>query len=93
MRRAHRLDANHHEISTALVNAGAQVQCLAGLGCGVPDLLVCYQGRTFLVEVKDGSKPPSERKLTDDERKFARWWKGEIAVVSTVEEARACLVK
>jgi hypothetical protein len=43
------------------------VQPLHTIGQGCPDLLVGYRGKWSLIELKDGSKPPSQRKLTVDE--------------------------
>lgn len=48
--RAKRRDDNEPEIVNALVGAGAVVTRLDG--DGVPDLLVGYKGKTFLLEVK-----------------------------------------
>lgn len=48
---AKRRDANESTIIIALVQVGATVQQLNEKG--VPDLLVGYQGRTFLIEVKN----------------------------------------
>lgn len=56
----------------ALRLAGCFVQSLAGVGKGCADILVGNDGRWYLIEVKDGSKPPSQRKLTDDEIKWHR---------------------
>ena len=57
-------------------------------GDGLPDLLVGYRGYTILMEVKDGRKPPSARKLTEEEEKFfANWTGGMLAIVNSVEEA------
>ena len=67
--RAAKIDANHEQVVTALRAAGATVQSLAGVGKGVPDLLVGYQGQTLLMEVKDGFKPPSKRALNEDQLK------------------------
>lgn len=58
----------------ALRDAGVQVLSLAALGKGVPDLLCAFRGRLVLVEVKDGSKPPSARKLTPDQEQFHKAW-------------------
>lgn len=44
MRRAPRTDANQAEIVAALRTRGALVQSLAGVGAGVPDLLVGWRG-------------------------------------------------
>lgn len=67
MRRAARVDRNQPDIVAALRRVGAFVQPLHTVGAGVPDLLVIFGGKVYLVEVKDGSKPPSARKLTPDQ--------------------------
>jgi hypothetical protein len=41
----------------------------------------------FLMEIKDGNKPPSARKLTSHQVKFHAEWKGWIYTVTNVEEA------
>ena len=64
MRKRAKLDVNHLEIVATLRKCGASVVSLASLGDGVPDLLVGYRGKTALVEIKDGDKPPSQRELT-----------------------------
>jgi hypothetical protein len=65
---------------------------LAAVGQGVPDLLVGYQGKNILVEVKDGNKTPSRRKLTDDQVKWHDNWNGgAVAVVDSVYAAWAAL--
>jgi Holliday junction resolvase len=88
MRRAARIDANQEQVVSALRAAGATVQSLAGVGVGVPDLLVGYQGKTLLLEVKDGKKPPSERRLTEDQvRWHGAWNGGPLAVVDGVDAA------
>jgi hypothetical protein len=92
-RRAAKVDSNHVEIVKALRKVGAFVQSLAGVGNGCPDLLVAYQGRFILLEVKDGTKPPSQRRLTPDQ---VRWisvldTRAPVYVVKSVDEAIACL--
>jgi Holliday junction resolvase len=67
MRRAARTDANHAAIVDALRKAGAHVTSLAAIGDGCPDLLVGYRQRLYVLEVKDGTKPPSARELTADQ--------------------------
>lgn len=89
MRRAARIDANHSEVVAALRKAGCSVVSLAAVGAGVPDLAVGIGGKNFLIEVKDGRKPPSARKLTDDEQAFMIAWKGQYAVVESAEQAIA----
>jgi len=64
------------------------VQSLAGVGNGVPDLLVGYQGKTLLMEIKDGKKPPSARLLTEDQLRWHREWNGgALAVVDGPDAA------
>jgi Holliday junction resolvase len=92
MRIAARVDKNHFEVVSALRAAGATVQSLAGVGKGVPDLLVGHQGHTLLMEVKDGDKSPSQRKLTEDQLKWHREWNGgTLAVVDGPEAALRAL--
>lgn len=62
---------------------------LSQLGGGVPDLLACRGPRCWLFEVKDGTKPPSARRLTDDQIKFKARWLGQWAVVESAEQAVA----
>lgn len=90
MRRAARIDANQPEIIRALMSVGAGVQSLAGIGCGCPDLLVTYGGQNHLLEVKDGAKPPSDRELTRDEKRWHAFWRlrgGAVHVVLDAAEA------
>ena len=88
MRRAAKIDANQPAIVGALRNAGATVYSLAAVGQGIPDLLVGYAGKTALLEVKDGSKPPSARQLTPDQQTWHQTWTGgTLAVVPDVEAA------
>jgi hypothetical protein len=84
MRRAAKRDDNEKEIVVALRQAGAYVSFIDE-PC---DLIVGYQGKTILLEVKDGNKPPSARKLTPNEQKFHdEWTGGELYVVTCVDEA------
>ena len=90
-RRASRLDSNHGEIVEALLGVtGVTCHSLAGVGCGVPDLLVGARGRTFLVEIKDGSKPPCERSLTRDQQKWISEWRGSpVLIFMDADKARS----
>ena len=86
--RAARIDANHEQVVLALRTAGATVQSLAATGKGVPDLLVGFQGKTLLMEIKDGRKAPSERRLTEDQLKWHGAWRGgPLAVVDSPDAA------
>ena len=91
MRRANRIDDNQNEIVNSLRKVGAYVRIVT-MGDGVPDLLVGYRGYTILMEVKDGNKSPSKRKLTEAEQKFFdEWTGGLIAVVESIDDALAIL--
>ena len=87
MRRSAKVDANQAEIVEALRKIGATVHSTAAIGKGFPDIAAGWRGMTFLLEVKDGSKPPSARKLTEDERLWHENWRGHVEVVYSVEDA------
>lgn len=89
--RAAKTDANQAAIVAALRAAGCTVESLHRVGGGVPDLLVGYRGRNMLLEAKDGSKPPSARKLLPGQVRWHAAWKGDVHVVESVDEALAVL--
>ena len=90
MRRAGRRDANEQDIIKAMRAEGAYVKVINDEG--LFDLLVSHRGETMLIEVKDGAKPPSARRLTDAEQKFHDEWPGsDLYIVNSVEEAIALL--
>lgn len=91
MRRAAKVDDNQPEIVAALRAAGYSVQSIAAVGKGCPDLLVGCRGKNLLMEVKDGSKPPSKRKLTPDEQTWHAAWRGQVCVVESVDDALAAV--
>ena len=66
MIRAARVDANQPEIVKALRKAGAVVIITSQLK-NFADILVAHDGQLYIVEIKDGNKPPSQRKLTPGE--------------------------
>lgn len=87
MRRAAKVDRNQPEIVATLRRLGFSVQPLHAVGGGVPDLLCARRGATHLIEVKDGEKPPSARKLTPDQVEWHAGWNAPVAVINSVEEA------
>lgn len=92
MRRASKIDANQEQIVSALRAAGATVHSLAAVGNGLPDLLVGFKGVTFLMECKDGNKPPSKRRLTEDQLVWhGAWTGGPLCVVDGPEAALRAL--
>jgi Holliday junction resolvase len=75
MRYRPKLDATQREVVEALRQLGHQVLSLAALGNGAPDLLVKFRRSGLaLIEVKDGAKAPSKRKLSPDQERFRDAW-------------------
>lgn len=87
MPRAAKVDTNQSKIVAVLRGVGASVQHLHTVGKGCPDLLVGFRGVNYLLECKNGSLSPSRRKLTPDQEQWHRSWRGQVAVVNSVEEA------
>jgi hypothetical protein len=57
------------------------------VGDGWPDIVVGFRGKNWLLEIKDGSKPPSKRKLTAEQEQFVAYWRGQWACVKSEAEA------
>jgi Holliday junction resolvase len=87
MRRAAKVDANQAEIVAALRKIGCRVMPMHAMGGGFPDLLVSFRGLLTLIEVKDGSKPPSARQLTPAQVKWHAEWGEDVRVVKSIDEA------
>lgn len=87
---AHRRDDNHKAIVEALRAAGWHVEDTSQVGGGFPDLVAMKHGLVEFLEVKDGSKVPSARKLSPQEAlkamQFAAFGR-KIRVIETVEQA------
>jgi hypothetical protein len=92
MRRAARIDSNQTEIIGYFRKFGCSVAVTSSLGHGFPDIAVGKNFKTVLVEIKDGSKVPSARELTKDEKEFRDNWKGSLCVVENLSDVIA-LVK
>ena len=86
---AKRTDTNQTEIVKALRKIGVSVFPTHMVGHGFPDLACGYRGRTVLIEVKDGSLPPSRKKLSPDEKLFHFGWRGEAVIIYSIDEAIA----
>ena len=66
---------------------GWSVLDLSHAGEGVPDYAVSKPDFAALVEVKDGNKPPSERKLTKAQIEVRDNWQGPYVIALSGEDA------
>ncbi len=82
MRQHGKVDQNQAEIVGTLRAVGASVCSLASVGSGCPDLLVGFRHMTYLLEVKG-----RRGRLTADECEWHLGWRGQCAVVRSVEDA------
>ncbi len=82
-RYANKRDANEAEIVKALESIGCIVYRLDK----PVDLLVGYRTFNYLIEIKDGNKPPSRTKKTEAQKLFFENWKGQVRICRTAEEA------
>ena len=81
---AKKVDKNQKDVVKALRDYGSQVYLLHTVGGGIPDLMVCYNDQTILMEVKDGIG----KKLTPQQiTLFANWQGGPLFRVNSVQEA------
>jgi len=91
IRRAAKVDANQAEIVAALRKVGCEVVSTAAIGNGFPDLIVLGPGmnkwerKIYLVEIKNGSLPPSRRRLTAFQKVLHKIWP--VHVVTNWAEA------
>jgi hypothetical protein len=81
-----RTDANQALLVALMRERGLTVQSLAMIGSGVPDLLVGWERKNYLFEVKDPEQPPSRRRLTMDEVAFHHLWRGQVGIVETIDD-------
>jgi len=86
MRGFARTDDNQPIIIKTLRSLGVSVQSLHKVGQGCPDLLCSLAGASFLIEVKDGEKPPSAQKLTPDQVVWHSKWRAPVYIVNSVAQ-------
>lgn len=93
-RRAAKVDDNQPEVVKALRKAGISVVPTHAMGAGFPDLVCGYKRETYLLEIKDGAKAPSDRKLTPQQVEFIAGWRGSpVHVVTSVSQALAVFME
>ena len=79
-RRAAKVDDNQSEIVMLFRKLGWTVLIISQLK-NCCDIIVSKNGRTIAIEIKDGAKPPSARKLSEGELRFKDNWQGEYQLV------------
>ena len=59
---------------------------LSDTGSGCPDVMLGLSGRNILIEIKRPDCAPSRSKLNDKQEKWHGEWKGQVAVVRTLDD-------
>ena len=81
-----KVDANHPQIVKELRKLkGVTVRSVATIK-NFLDIVVGYDGKNYLFEIKDPDKPPSQRKLTEGEQKFFDEWTGQADLALTTQD-------
>ena len=86
MRRIARVDSNQPAIVKLFRKLGCSVALTHMVGRGFPDFIVGVNGKNIMVELKDGSKVPSARKLTKDEVDWHESWLGNVIIIESEED-------
>jgi Holliday junction resolvase len=79
-----KVDDNQKEVVKAFRDLGWSVLDIHIVGKGAPDIICGKHGFNIMVEIKDGKKSPSQRKLNDKEEKFFSEWRGSIVIVENI---------
>jgi len=86
MRRAAKIDDNQNEVVALFRKLGWSVQILSAVGCGCTDIVIGKNLVNIMVEIKDGDKPPSKRKLTPDQLVWHSEWRGLVLIVENIDD-------
>jgi len=85
-RQTAKVDSNHPQIVKELRKLkGITVRSVATIK-NFLDVIVGYDGKNYLFEIKDPEKPPSQRKLTEGEKKFMDEWTGQADLALTTQD-------
>jgi len=85
-RQTAKVDSNHPQIVKELRKCkGVTVRSVATIK-NFLDIIVGYDGKNYLFEIKDPDKPPSARRLTDGEQKFMNEWTGQADLALTTQD-------
>lgn len=88
MRTRAKVDSNQPLIVATFEALGFTVAHTHMIGKGFADIVVGKHDFNVLVEIKDGAKPPSARKLTPAEKDFHDAWRGRIEIVESIADVR-----
>lgn len=61
------------------------------IGKGFPDVVIGYKGFNYLIEIKDGEKSKSQKKLTEAEELFHFDWNGQVAICENLNDILSLL--
>ena len=81
-----KIDINQPELVDYARSLGASVAHLHRVGGGVPDLLIGFDGKNYLIEVKN-----EKGKLNKLQIKFRDEWNGNFFVARNKEDIRSIL--
>ena len=84
-------DKNQKMLVAHARTLGASVAVTSGVHKGFVDVVIGYQGKNYMVEIKNDKQPPSKQRLTDHQVKFHDEWNGQICVVKNVDELEELL--
>ena len=84
-RRAAKVDDNQKETVKLFRELGWCVLIISQLK-NCCDIIISKNNITIAIEIKDGKKPPSSRKLSEGELKFKSEWKGLYELVICDED-------
>jgi hypothetical protein len=93
MRRAAKKDDNHNEIAKAFRALGCGWIDTYQFGSPMLDGLAEINTETWMIEIKDGAKPKSARKLTVGETKSFSTWRGKMAIIESLSDVVALVNK
>ena len=87
MRTAARVDDNQKEIVTEFRKLGFSVLLIHQLK-NCCDIIISRDKFTAVIEIKDGAKPPSQRKLTAGEQEFKDRWLGRYYLCESIQDVQ-----
>jgi len=87
MRTRARVDDNQKQIVDQLRQIyGLSVFITSMIGGGFGDFVIGWGGKNYIIELKDGKKMKSKKKLTEHETKFRLQWFGQHDVCENLDE-------